>query len=421
MQNVFVCGLTSFSIFHSPFIPTNSNLPMRLNCYSTSIISRSIQNRKCGMHEESYCFYKSRVLVKIQVKIFLSFIFAIAIVTFMQYNRGEFNYGGIGMKRRAMRALRIALIGLLVLTLFASSALASSVYARINKKTKVYESPSTHSESASVKSGLKVKLEDFSNGWGRVVYKGITAYIPLKYLTLTSTIKMYTASEATVYKKAGSGKLGTVDAGTTVYVVGLEGKYAKCKRSKSSSSTGYIRTNDLTKNKVSYSNGGSSSNSVGSPGTYSSSSGSTTDMPSSLKSTVTSPDISKIEYTIYVAQNLIGAPYKEDSNPPTSFDCATYTHWCYGKAKSGSVKGSSKSQGYDSRYDMITSVSDLKRGDLVCFDTVVDKDLSDHVGIYLGKGYFLHASSVAKMVIVSNLNSGYYNRVFSWGLRIFYD
>lgn len=356
-----------------------------------------------------------------KVKIFLSFIFAIAFVIILQYNRGEFEFGGIDMKTKALRALRVAVIGLLVLTLFASSALASSVYARINTKTKVYISPSTHAQSATVKKSLKVKLEDYSDGWGRVVYKGITAYIPLKYLTLTSPIKMYTACEATVYKKAGSGKLGTVDGGTTVYVVGLDGKYAKCKKSKSSSSTGYIRTNDLTKNKVTYSDGGSTSNSVANPGTYSSSSGSTTTMPESLKSTVTSASTSKIEYTIYVAQNLLGAPYKENSNPPSSFDCATFTHWCYGKAKSGSVSGSSKGQGYDTRYEMITSVSELKRGDLVCFDTVVDSDLSDHVGIYLGKGYFIHGSSVAKMVIVSNLNSGYYNRVFSWGRRIFYD
>ena len=66
-------------------------------------------------------------------------------------------------------------------------------------------------------------------------------------------------------------------------------------------------------------------------------------------------------------------------------------------------------------------ISELERGDLVCFDTVVDNDLSDHVGIYLGKGWFIHASSVAKMVIVSDLSTGYYNRVFSWGRRIFYD
>ncbi|MBR1558693.1 MAG: C40 family peptidase [Clostridia bacterium] len=326
------------------------------------------------------------------------------------------------MNKRTLRALRAALIGILIMSLFASTALAaSSVSAKINAKTKIYQTPSKSARTATVKSGLKVKLVAASNDWGKITYKGQTAYIPLKYLTLTSPYKAYTASEAVVYKKAGSTKLGTLSPGTTVYVVGLTGKYARVKKSKSSSSIGYIRTNDLTKNKVYTSNGGTTEVSLSSTGTYSSSSGTSTNMPSSLRSTTTSASVSKIEYTIYVAQNLIGAPYKESSKPPTSFDCATFTKWCYGKAKSGSVSGSAKSQGYDTRYTMISNVADLERGDLVCFDTVVDSDLSDHVGIYLGGGYFIHASSVAKMVVVSNLNSGYYNRVFSWGRRIFYD
>ena len=325
------------------------------------------------------------------------------------------------MKNWAARALRTALIAVMVLSIFASTALASSVYAKIPSKTKIYESPSTSARSVKLSKSYKVKLTDYSNGWGRVTYKNKVAYVQLKYLTLTSPIKMYTACKTDVYKKAGSTRLGSISAGTTVYVVGLDGKYARVRKSKSGSTVGYVRTNDLTKNKISYSDGGSSSVSVGNTGTYSSSSGSSTSMPSSLRSTTTKASASRIEYTIYVAQNLIGAPYKEHSNPPSSFDCATFTHWCYGKAKSGSVKGSSKSQGYDSRYEMITDIDDLERGDLVCFDTVVDSDLSDHVGIYLGKGYFIHASSVAKMVIVSQLDSGYYNRVFYCGRRIFYD
>ena len=67
---------------------------------------------------------------------------------------------------------------------------------------------------------------------------------------------------------------------------------------------------------------------------------------------------------------------------------------------------------------MVTGVVDLKRGDLVFFDTVSDSDLSDHAGIYLGNGYFIHASSGGGKVMVSNLASGYYNRVFVWGRRV---
>ena len=56
---------------------------------------------------------------------------------------------------------------------------------------------------------------------------------------------------------------------------------------------------------------------------------------------------------------------------------------------------------------------------LVEFSPLADASLPDGIdGLYLGGGYFIHGSSVAKKVIVSQLSSGYYNRVFSWGRRV---
>ena len=127
---------------------------------------------------------------------------------------------------------------------------------------------------------------------------------------------------------------------------------------------------------------------------------------------------SVIEYLIYVAQNQLGKPYSYDANPPKTFDCALYTHYCYDMINKGDIKSSAKTQGYDDRQPKL-SYSELKRGDLVCFNTnSSDDDLSDHVGIYLGKGYFIHASSGGGMVMVSSMSSGYYKRVFSWGRRM---
>ena len=67
----------------------------------------------------------------------------------------------------------------------------------------------------------------------------------------------------------------------------------------------------------------------------------------------------------------------------------------------------------------------LKRGDVVCFNTDEDttnkNDLSDHTGIYLDKGYFIHASSSGQKVMISQFVSGssdFYKRTFSWGRRI---
>ena len=38
--------------------------------------------------------------------------------------------------------------------------------------------------------------------------------------------------------------------------------------------------------------------------------------------------------------------------------------------------------------------------------------------IYIGNGYFIHASSAGHRVVVSNLTGGYYVRAFSWGRRV---
>ena len=146
-------------------------------------------------------------------------------------------------------------------------------------------------------------------------------------------------------------------------------------------------------------------------------------VPSGLESTISSysegmSNLEKLEYVIYVAQKQLGKPYVWGANGPSKFDCSGLT--CYIFKKIGiSLNRSAYSQGYDNTYPKIENISDLRRGDAVYFNTVSDSDLSDHAGIYIGNGYFIHASSGGHRVVVSSLFSGaYYNRVFSWGRRI---
>ena len=127
----------------------------------------------------------------------------------------------------------------------------------------------------------------------------------------------------------------------------------------------------------------------------------------------------KLEYAIYIAQSNLGKPYVWGSFGPNSFDCTGFTHYCF-RQIGVDLRQTAYTQGYDSSFPMISDIGALRRGDLVYFNTVDDSDLSDHAGIYLGNGYFIHASSSAGKVIVSNLSSGYYYRVFSWGRRVFY-
>ena len=54
---------------------------------------------------------------------------------------------------------------------------------------------------------------------------------------------------------------------------------------------------------------------------------------------------------------------------------------------------------------------DLKVGDLVFFATGKSSSKVSHVGLYIGNGEFIHASS-SKGVIITDLNKNYYVRTF---------
>lgn len=102
-----------------------------------------------------------------------------------------------------------------------------------------------------------------------------------------------------------------------------------------------------------------------------------------------------------------------------TFDCSGFTCYCYKLIEGIELLRSAQEQGYDETYPKIETIEELEKGDIVCFNTnLYDNDLSDHVGIYLGDGDFIHCSSGAGKVIISTLLEGYYNRRFSWGKRI---
>ena len=145
-------------------------------------------------------------------------------------------------------------------------------------------------------------------------------------------------------------------------------------------------------------------------------------MPAGLASSTSSynsgmSNAQKLEYVIYVAQNQLGKKYVFGATGTATFDCSGLTQYCF-KQIGVTLKRTAYAEGYNEARTKISSISSLRRGDLVFFNTVSDGDLCDHTGIYLGSNMFIHASSGAGKVIVSDLSSGYYNRVFSWGRRV---
>ena len=119
------------------------------------------------------------------------------------------------------------------------------------------------------------------------------------------------------------------------------------------------------------------------------------------------------------AQNFLGRPYYLGATGPNRFDCSGFTYYVY-KHFGITLLRTAYQQGYQQKGQKITSKSDLIPGDLVFFNTKMDdSDLSDHAGIYIGNGKFIHASSgSAHCVVISDLSSNYYKTHFSWGRRI---
>ncbi len=120
---------------------------------------------------------------------------------------------------------------------------------------------------------------------------------------------------------------------------------------------------------------------------------------------------SKVEKIIAAARAQLGKPYVWGATGMSSFDCSGLTSYAF-RQGGISLSRTAYAQGYGKGTKL--TKSQLKRGDLVFFNTISDSDRCDHVGIYLGDNQFIHASSGGKRVMISSL-SGYYERNFSWG------
>ena len=145
-------------------------------------------------------------------------------------------------------------------------------------------------------------------------------------------------------------------------------------------------------------------------------------MPSSLKSTTSKytkgmSARERIEVAIYYAQSQLGYGYSNSPNNRTTFDCLTLCYYAY-RAAGVTIPGSAYSCGYTGNFEYVQSISDLKRGDIVCFENdSEDSKVVDHVGIYLGNGQFIHAST-SSGVIISSLYESYYARTYLYAARL---
>jgi len=113
---------------------------------------------------------------------------------------------------------------------------------------------------------------------------------------------------------------------------------------------------------------------------------------------------SLVRRVVQAALRYQGVPYVFGGTSPNGFDCSGFTRYIFAQA------GINLPRAADEQYEVGQNVSygQLQSGDLVYFTTY--EPGASHVGIYLGNGQFISATS-SRGIAIARIDSGY------WGDR----
>ena len=135
----------------------------------------------------------------------------------------------------------------------------------------------------------------------------------------------------------------------------------------------------------------------------------------SLSTLVEANRIKSINYISYyiesIAKSMLGKKYKWGGNGPFRYDCSGFTKEVFERNGIEIPRLSIKQAQVGEK----VRKSQLKKGDLIFFHSKHSQAV-DHVGIYLGKGSFIHASRFHKRIVISPLKE--YKKYFKWGRRL---
>ncbi len=110
----------------------------------------------------------------------------------------------------------------------------------------------------------------------------------------------------------------------------------------------------------------------------------------------------KHQQLVAFASQYVGVPYVWAGRSPSGFDCSGFVWYIYNNFGIGLPRMA------DGQFDVGLQVTrrDLLPGDLVFFSTY--EPGPSHVGIYIGNGQFIHASSGASGVVITSMSKAYY-------------
>lgn len=118
---------------------------------------------------------------------------------------------------------------------------------------------------------------------------------------------------------------------------------------------------------------------------------------------------------VKVARSFSGAPYKYGGDSVRGLDCSAFVRKMY-EIFDVQLPRTAREQ---FQVGVRIEKGELTTGDLVFFRTKRFAKEPTHVGIYIGDGKFIHASSVLKRgVKVDCLSEGYFDRTYTGAVRV---
>ena len=126
---------------------------------------------------------------------------------------------------------------------------------------------------------------------------------------------------------------------------------------------------------------------------------------------MTPPDMSSLLQTAFAYR---GARYVRGGMSSRGFDCSGFVKYLYAGL---GIKLPRDSRSQYGQAGTFVSRADLRPGDLLFFAGTYRRGIS-HVGLYVGDGKFIHASTPRSGVRVDSLNSAYYANHFAGAKRI---
>lgn len=265
-----------------------------------------------------------------------------------------------------------------------TSILAAGV---VKEDVNLRKDPSTDSEILTILStGTTVSILGEKDGWYQISYDGKKGYMSSDYVaseTSASDLSGYAKVTADVLNMratpdANGEIVAMLEQGEYVSVTGFENGWYKVSYDDFS---GYMSGDYLSlvaekpQPKPAASSGGSSGGSSSSSLPSGQSAGSGYGSGSAIA-----------DYAL----SFRGVPYVYGGASPSGFDCSGFTMYVYDNFGYSLPHGATSQLNYGSK----VSMSDMVPGDLVFFfDSNYASSGASHVGIYIGGGQFVHASS----------------------------